>query len=128
MQEYIIDFPKQLKEASTLVGAIKLGSRTEPIHNIIISGLGGSGFLADCLFDLCNDTIGPCQYVANKGYSLPKFCDKNTLLILVSYSGNTEETVSCFHEAMSKGLKPICVSSGGKLKDLALNAGMDLIM
>lgn len=126
MQEYIIDFPKQLKEASALVGGIKLGSRTEPIHNIIISGLGGSGFLADCLFDLCNDTIG-VPIVANKGYSLPKFCDKNTLLILVSYSGNTEETVSCFHEAMSKGLKPICVSSGGKLKDLALNAGMDYI-
>jgi glucose-6-phosphate isomerase len=51
---------------------------------------------------------------------------KRHLLILVSYSGNTEETVSCFHEAMSKGLKPICVSSGGKLKDLALNAGMVL--
>jgi fructoselysine-6-P-deglycase FrlB-like protein len=75
MQEYIIDFPKQLKEASTLVGAIKLGSRTEPIHNIIISGLGGSGFLADCLFDLCNDTIG-VPIVANKGYSLPNSATK----------------------------------------------------
>ena len=57
MQEYIIDFPKQLKDALTIVKSNTLSARTEPISNIVISGLGGSGFLADCLFDLCVDYI-----------------------------------------------------------------------
>jgi glucose/mannose-6-phosphate isomerase len=127
MQEYIIDFPKQLKDALTIVKSNTLSARTEPISNIVISGLGGSGFLADCLFDLCVDTV-TVPILANKGYTLPKFCDEKTLLILVSYSGNTEETLSCFHEAVALHLKPICVSSGGKLKDYALANGFDHVI
>lgn len=126
MQEYIIDFPKQLKEAIAFTKQIQLKARNNEIQNIVISGLGGSGFLADCVFDLCNDNVH-VPIVGNKGYALPKFCNENTLLILVSYSGNTEETISCLHEAISLGLKPICISSGGKVKDIATQHHLDYI-
>jgi len=82
--------------------------------------------LADCLFDLTVDKIA-IPIIANKGYTLPAFCDKKTLLILVSYSGNTEETVSCFNEAIRRGMQPVCVCSGGQLKELALAHDMSFL-
>ena len=52
-------------------------------------------------------------------YNLPAWVDKNTLVFVISYSGNTEETLSCLKQAISKGLKTIAISSDGKLEEIA---------
>jgi glucose/mannose-6-phosphate isomerase len=57
--------------------------------------------------------------IVNKSYSLPGFVDSSTLLILCSYSGNTEETLACAEQAIQKNLHTVCITSGGKLKEIA---------
>jgi glucose/mannose-6-phosphate isomerase len=59
------------------------------------------------------------NFFVHRDYNLPNFANKNSLIFTISYSGNTEETISAFKEAISKKLKVISISSGGKLKELS---------
>jgi glucose/mannose-6-phosphate isomerase len=62
--------------------------------------------------------------VTVKGYSLPAYCGKETLVIAVSYSGETEETLAAFAQAVSAGCRTVAVSSGGQLAELARADGV----
>ncbi len=86
----------------------------QPIHNVVVAGMGGSGLAAKA-YKVGGDLQVPFEIVQN--YDLPAYADENTLLICSSYSGNTEETLSVFDEALSKDSKPmiVVVASGGKL-------------
>lgn len=95
------------------------GLRAASFRNVVIGGLGGSGIggrLAR-LFFLKSSSI-PVE-VFNE-YELPAYADANTLLILCSYSGDTEETLSMYNDAVKRGCTIICMASGGKLKEIAL--------
>jgi len=87
--------------------------------NIIMGGLGGSGIGAvlakNWFFDKCPV---PIETVAD--YHLPKFASSKTLVILNSYSGNTEETLQLFEEANQLECSIIVLTGGGKLKELAI--------
>lgn len=127
MFNLIREFPGQILKA-LVIGEDAAISTTfsGPIKNVAIVGLGGSGIGGDLLAELLRDSIG-VPITVTKGYFLPAFVDSSTLLILSSYSGNTEEVLSCANEAISKGLKPICVTSGGKLDRFALEHKLDVI-
>ena len=73
-----------------------------------------SGDIVGCLF---RDRLD-VPLVVNRDYDLPKWAKKDTLTIFVSYSGNTEETLSSFKIASQKNCKILCISSGGKLQEL----------
>jgi glucose/mannose-6-phosphate isomerase len=126
MDKYIERFPANMLEAVTLTGGIKLSLREHPIDNVLVCGLGGSGIGGNLAYDLTAAEIS-VPLLVNKGYELPSFAGDNTLLILCSYSGNTEETLSCMAQAIARGLKPVCIASGGKLKEQALAHGFDFI-
>jgi len=64
---------------------------------------------------------------AVRGYHLPAYVDESTLVLLISYSGNTEETLSCMLDAVKKGCKMICISSDGALQKVAQALGLPLI-
>lgn len=89
------------------------------VEKIIVTGLGGSAISGDVVYTLFHDQLS-IPYVVNRNYNLPKFADNETLVIACSYSGNTEETLSSFDEALEKGCKIVTISSGGKLKEKAL--------
>jgi glucose/mannose-6-phosphate isomerase len=94
------------------------GLQASKFQNIIIAGLGGSGIggqLAKSIFK--NILPIPLECVAD--YHLPAYASENTLLILGSYSGNTEETLSVFAEGKKRGCKMLAITSGGNLKELA---------
>ena len=77
--------------------------------------MGGSAWPTDimnCLLDLENPII------INRTYDLPRHINKQILCIFVSYSGNTEEPISAFKQAIKKGLSCVAITSGGKLKKL----------
>jgi len=94
------------------------GFKPNDFSNIIIGGLGGSGIGAQIVKAWFFDKIEiPIETIAD--YNLPAFANKNTLVILNSYSGNTEETISLFSEAKEKGCTIICIAAGGKLAELA---------
>jgi glucose/mannose-6-phosphate isomerase len=126
MDKLIEKFPAQMLEAVELTKGIKLSKRAHTINNVLVCGLGGSGIAGNLAYDLTADQI-TVPVLVNKGYELPSFAGDNTLLILCSYSGNTEETLSCAAQAVERGLKPVCVASGGKLKELAQKHNFDFI-
>ncbi|HLP50475.1 MAG TPA: bifunctional phosphoglucose/phosphomannose isomerase [Chitinophagales bacterium] len=128
MYDLIKNFPGQLREA------IAIGENTldksarftqTGISNVVVCGLGGSGIGGNVLSELLLDEL-QVPVIVNKSYFLPAFVGKNTLLILASYSGDTEETISCARQAIEKGLKPVCITSGGKLAQLAATNGFCL--
>ncbi|MBI5661041.1 MAG: bifunctional phosphoglucose/phosphomannose isomerase [Ignavibacterium album] len=94
------------------------GFNIDQIDKIIISGLGGSAISGDLLKNFLKEELS-VPVIVNRNYFLPSFADEKTLLIASSYSGNTEETLSSFSEAVKKGCKVICISTGGKLEKLA---------
>ena len=87
-----------------------------PFANLVVAGMGGSALAADLLKDWLDLNI-PFEVV--KTYDLPAYVGKDTLVIASSYSGNTEETLSCLDQAMSRGAKVAVVASGGKLLEKA---------
>lgn len=93
-------------------------SYANKINNLVVAGMGGSAISADLLKSFLRDELQIPLHV-NRDYVLPKFADEKTLVIISSYSGNTEETISCFKEAVKKGCKIITISTGGWIKNFA---------
>jgi len=118
--ETIHDFPSQIREAVALAKGVKVD---KGIEKVIVCGMGASGIPGNFLKSLYYDS--KVSFHSVKGYSLPGWVDSRTLVFVISYSGNTEETVSCFREAMRKGCKVVVITSGGKLKELVKYHKMD---
>jgi glucose/mannose-6-phosphate isomerase len=90
------------------------------IKNIVVAGMGGSALAAEMAKVILRDSLSvPFEIV--RGYELPHYAQENTLVIASSFSGNTEETVACVEEAITKSCQVVAITSGGKLKDLAVN-------
>lgn len=109
------EFPDMLKTSITLGDDITVPKKL--IDNIIVAGMGGSGYNGDILKVYLKDLKIPIHVV--KDYNLPKFANKNSLLFAASYSGNTEETVAVYRTAIRRGINMVSMSSGGKLEELA---------
>ena len=88
------------------------------ISNIVVAGMGGSA-LAALLVKvwLKNDLLVPIEII--RTYSLPDYVGKNTLVVASSYSGNTEETLSCLEQAKKCGAQVGIIASGGELVRIA---------
>ncbi len=83
--------------------------------NVVIAGMGGSGIVGKIFTELYSSL--PVYLVDD--YSAPDFVSKETVYIAISYSGNTEETVSSLQEAIRKGANTVAITSGGKLLDMS---------
>ncbi|MFA6598556.1 MAG: bifunctional phosphoglucose/phosphomannose isomerase [Ignavibacteriaceae bacterium] len=91
---------------------------TSKIKNIIVSGLGGSAISGDLMVNFLQNEIKlPIQ--VNRNYSLPNYADHSTLILVSSYSGNTEETISVLNEALSRKCQIVCLTTGGRIKEIA---------
>ena len=83
--------------------------------SIVFCGLGGSAISGDLLVDYLSGEL-PIPFNVVRGYNIPSFVNQDTLLIISSYSGNTEESISCFDQALKKNCKIVAVTSGGKIE------------
>jgi glucose/mannose-6-phosphate isomerase len=126
MFDVISNFSNQIQEAQFIGNGIQVSDDQKNVKNIIISGLGGSAIGGDLLRSALWYETGIPVYV-NRNYRLPAFADENTLVIISSYSGNTEESLSAYDEAKKKKCKMVCISSGGNLSILAENDKLLLI-
>lgn len=85
---------------------------------IVFTGMGGSGLAARLAIGLTKKTSRlPMQIISD--YTLPNYVDNETLLIAVSYSGDTEEIIETFIDGFKKNARLIAFGTGGKLEDLA---------
>lgn len=87
-------------------------------EKVIVAGQGGSSIAGDVISDWLLENV-PIPIVVNRGLRLPKFADQNTLVIAISYSGETRETLDQFDEARSKRCLVHAVTSGGRLEELS---------
>lgn len=94
------------------------GINTAKIKNIIVSGLGGSAISGDLMSNFLQNEIS-LPFQVNRNYTLPQYADDSTLLLASSYSGNTEETVSVLNEALKRKCQIICLTTGGRIKEIA---------
>ena len=115
MLNAVATFPEQIKAAKDIVNSASLSSLFK-IDNIVISGMGASSISGDIVQFLFRDRVDLPIFITRQ-YDLPKWVNKNTLVISQSYSGNTEETLSTFKHACQKRCKIIGISSGGKLQE-----------
>ena len=127
MIEHIQQFTKHLSESIEIAEKVEIKhTNANQIHHVLISGLGGSGIGGTIVGELLNDQLS-IPVIVNKDYSLPGFVNEKTLVIACSYSGNTEETLAVFDLAKQKNAQIICISSGGKLSQLAKENNKDLV-
>jgi len=125
MKALVQNFTTQLKEAKQIADKAII-SEPKNIQNIVITGLGGSGIGGTIISELISDRCR-VPIIINKDYFLPAFVNENTLVIISSYSGNTEETVNALQEAVVKKAQVACVTSGGKVLEIAKQNQFDFI-
>lgn len=129
MLTVVAETPQMLLDAYELSSKVSL-PRMRKINQIVVSGMGGSAIAGDIVSSLVSSKA---VYV-NRDYKLPAWVGnttmvaKETLFFALSYSGDTEETLSAIKEAAQRGLKIICITSGGKLKEIAESSGYPLYL
>lgn len=126
MRNLINEFTAQLKQALEIAGSAQLTKKNN-VQNIVVTGLGGSGISGTILSELIQDEC-PVPVIVNKDYFLPEFVNAHSLVVISSYSGNTEETLSAMQQAVSKQAQVVCITSGGKVKELADEHQYDVIV
>lgn len=126
MKNLVEGFPKQLEEALNIAHSSVLTKKNN-IQNIVVTGLGGSGIGGTILSELIQNEC-PVPVIINKDYFLPEFVSSSSLVIISSYSGNTEETISAMQQAIAKNAQIVCITSGGKVLELAREHGFDAIV
>ncbi len=119
---------EQLESGYTRAVAALTGKRlaaADRPNGAVVCGMGGSAIGADVV-GACLDGL-PVPYQVVRGYELPAWVSEQTLVVAVSYSGNTEETLACAARALARGCRPVCVASGGRLSELAARHGLPLV-
>ena len=127
MDELVSAFPRQLRDAAVIGQQICLRTPQQEIRHIIVTGLGGSGIGGTMLAQLVEPQLKVPVFV-NKDYQLPAFAGPGSLIIVSSYSGNTEETLSALDRALQSGALIVCVCSGGKVAEIAIQHNLDLVL
>lgn len=118
MIDLLHNFPNQCEEAYLLSKKIEPPPFNNTINNIAILGMGGSSIAGEMLKHLLGEELTVPVTVC-RDYDIPNFINKNSLVLVVSYSGETEETISAFNQALEKKANIITFSSGGALKELS---------
>jgi glucose/mannose-6-phosphate isomerase len=122
MYSLVKSFPEQATEAVEIAGKTKVKLLLSKIRNIVITGLGGSAIGGDILRSYSSGQI-KIPLLVNRSYTLPEFVSSNSLVVVSSYSGGTEETISAYAQARRKGAQILVLSSGGKIGETASKLG-----
>ncbi len=133
MLEACEETPRFCKDALAKARKVKIPSRVKISDklminykipkNILIVGMGGSAIGGEVLRDWLIDRVS-IPINTSQEYFTPAYVDEDSLVVVVSYSGATEETLSTFVEALSKRCMIVTVSSGGHLRSFSKKLGL----
>lgn len=119
MLSLITDFPKQCQRAQDIGKNFNIPSDYITSYDqIVLTGLGGSAIGADILRSYLAEEM-KIPILVNRNYTLPSFVNSRTLVMAVSYSGDTEETLSAYNQAKEREASIITLTSNGRLSSLA---------
>jgi glucose/mannose-6-phosphate isomerase len=127
MQELIKSFTKHITESISISKSASLAPFSGKIGNVLICGLGGSGIGGTIIAQVVAQDAN-CSITINKDYKIPAFVNETTLVLCCSYSGNTEESLEMLEQAQAKGATIACITSGGKLEEIAISKGYNHII
>ena len=116
MLAFSVEAPRHYREAARI--AQKINVNLPKPDSVIIAGMGGSGIGGELLKDYTR-TQAPIPIEVSKDYTLPAYADKRSLVVIVSYSGDTEESLSAFLGALKRNCMVYCITSGGALLENA---------
>ncbi len=123
MLDKLKEFPAQCKEGYSFPLP---QMQDRKFKNVIFCGMGGSAVGGNIISTVAYESSGlPCM--VNSDYSLPLWVGRETLVVITSYSGDTEETVSAMKSAKKKGSGIIAISSNGKIENLAASEKIPFI-
>jgi glucose/mannose-6-phosphate isomerase len=113
MYQWIKEFPQQVEGAVKIGRSASLRINVKRVRNIVLTGLGGSAIGGDLLRSYLASELN-VPFLVNRHYALPKFVGPHSLVVVSSYSGNTEETISAHKEATKRKAQVLCISTGGE--------------
>lgn len=125
MCDRLASLPDQCRRAWDQGLAFALPQTHRSVRRVVVVGMGGSAVGGLLLSDLLDPEPAPPLTVC-RTYSLPHHVGRDSLVLVSSYSGNTEETLSVFHQAQARGCKVVCLTSGGRLAEEARGRGIPL--
>jgi glucose/mannose-6-phosphate isomerase len=112
-------FPEQVAQVLTEMPLQHVPTSCNLVSNIVVSGMGGSALGGRILASLERQILR-VPIVISSEYHLPNFVNEKTLVVVSSYSGNTEETLTSLNEAIARNAQIFVIASGGKLAKIAL--------
>src|SRR5712692_5849185 len=108
MRGLLAGFPRQVEDAVAIARRTPVPIPGSAIENVVLTGLGGSAIAGDLLRSyLAADLRVP--FAVNRHYTLPGYVGKRSLVIVSSYSGDTEETVASHLEARKRRAHVLCI-------------------
>jgi glucose/mannose-6-phosphate isomerase len=126
MIDHVIGIPDQIEKAWSMADELTF-SRPAAGAPVVVCGMGGSAIGAILLGDLlARETDVP--FHVSRGYDLPSFADRDTAVVCVSYSGDTEETIESFHNARLAKCPLAVITSGGRLGAEAVEAKVPVLL
>jgi len=127
MKDAVYNFADDINKSSKIGKKIILNKKYNNIHNIIVVGMGGSAIGGDINKMLLKNDLS-IPLIVSRNYFIPKWANKHSLVVVSSYSGGTEETLSAFKDALSKECQIYGITTGGILsKELSSN-DLDFIL
>ena len=112
---FVERFPEHLSDAKQLGSDVKVSG----VDKVVVAGVGGSGIAGSMLKVYCSEKAPALHVHVSKCYEVPSFVDSKTLVFVISYSGNTEETIDAFNSAVRRNYPVAAISVGGKMLHLA---------
>lgn len=122
MWDAVIGLPEQIEASLATIGDIDGLPAPSRVENVLILGMGDSGFGGDVAAS-CARPFSSCPIVVYNGYLPPSWVGPRSLVIAVSDSGTTEETVESLEAAVEAGASLVAVTNGGELAAFARRNG-----
>ena len=127
MKDAVYNFADDINKSSKIGKKIILNKKYNNIHNIIVVGMGGSAIGGDINKMLLKNDLS-IPLIVSRNYFIPKWANKHSLVVVSSYSGGTEETLSAFKDALSKECQIYGITTGGILSKGLSSNDLDFIL
>jgi glucose/mannose-6-phosphate isomerase len=125
LRELILNFPKQFEWGEKAAKKIKIDF---PFQKLVFCGMGGSALCGEVLKLYFEKIKLKLEILIHRDYGLPVLAQKDDFYFIISYSGNTEETISTFKETLKRNFKKIAICSGGLLEKIAKRNKVPLVL
>ena len=116
-------FAAQCREGWAIGTAAESLPGADGVDSVVVLGMGGSGAAGDVVQAVVEPRLPVPFRVIKNGGPLPEWIGRNTVVLAISYSGNTSETLEAVNHAYDRGARLVTISSGGRMADLSRTLG-----